>query len=167
MMNWKGGGTKRSWPNLRYYPRFCPQGLRKTTKNLSQDRRPPDRDFNPGILEYVDRSTPTFDRVEYWKWSNDKTGKRKQEKADERTGKAVNVFVLMVAGGWRGKASLAVAARSAVDSLVGYWRCSQQNNISMTPSQRQTELRNQNVGTVVNLVCGCSSLIRCAVSSLN
>jgi hypothetical protein len=31
-MNWKGYGRKRSWPNLKYGPRICLEGLRKTTK---------------------------------------------------------------------------------------------------------------------------------------
>jgi hypothetical protein len=51
-MNWKGCGKKRSWPNLRYYPSICLEGLRKTTKNLSQDTRSPVRDLNPGPPEY-------------------------------------------------------------------------------------------------------------------
>jgi hypothetical protein len=28
-MNWKGCGRKKSWPNLRYYPGICLEGLRK------------------------------------------------------------------------------------------------------------------------------------------
>jgi hypothetical protein len=51
-MNWKGCGKKRSWPNLRLYPRICLEGLRKTTKNLSQDSRYPGRDLKPGPPEY-------------------------------------------------------------------------------------------------------------------
>jgi hypothetical protein len=51
-MNWKGCGRKRTWPNLRYYPRMCLEGLRKTTKHLSQDSRSPGRDLNPGPPEY-------------------------------------------------------------------------------------------------------------------
>jgi hypothetical protein len=39
MINWKRFGRKRSWPNLRHYPGTCPEGLRKTTRNLSQDSR--------------------------------------------------------------------------------------------------------------------------------
>jgi hypothetical protein len=38
-MNWKGCG-------------ICLEGLRKTTKNLSQDSRSPGRDLNPGPPEY-------------------------------------------------------------------------------------------------------------------
>jgi hypothetical protein len=33
-MNWKRCGRKWSWPNLRYYPDICLEGLRKTTRNL-------------------------------------------------------------------------------------------------------------------------------------
>jgi hypothetical protein len=51
-MNWKGCGRKRSWPNLRYYPDICLEGLRKKTKNLSQFIRSPGRDLNPGPPEY-------------------------------------------------------------------------------------------------------------------
>jgi hypothetical protein len=43
-MKWEGCGRKRSWPNLRHYPGSCPEGLRKTTKNLSQDSLFPGRD---------------------------------------------------------------------------------------------------------------------------
>jgi hypothetical protein len=31
-MSWKGFGNKWSWPNLRYYPAICLEGLRKTSK---------------------------------------------------------------------------------------------------------------------------------------
>jgi hypothetical protein len=30
--NWKGCGRKWPWPNLRYYPEICLEGLRRTTK---------------------------------------------------------------------------------------------------------------------------------------
>jgi hypothetical protein len=40
MVNWKGYGRKKSWPSLRYYPIICLEGLRKTTKDLSQDTWP-------------------------------------------------------------------------------------------------------------------------------
>jgi hypothetical protein len=53
MMNWKGFGSKRSWPNLRYYPSLCRDGLRKITKNLTQDSRSPCRYLNPGPPKYV------------------------------------------------------------------------------------------------------------------
>jgi hypothetical protein len=36
---------------LTYYPSIFVDGLRKTTKNLSQDSRYPDRDLNPGSPE--------------------------------------------------------------------------------------------------------------------
>jgi hypothetical protein len=52
MMNWKGCGRKRSWSNLRYYPRIWLDRTRKTIKNLSQDSRSPGRDLNPGPPEY-------------------------------------------------------------------------------------------------------------------
>jgi hypothetical protein len=51
-MNWKGSGRKWSWPNLKYYPYNCLEGLRKTMKNLSQDSRSPGQDLNPGHPEY-------------------------------------------------------------------------------------------------------------------
>jgi hypothetical protein len=34
MMNWKGCGRKRLWPNLRNNPGIILKGLMKTTKNL-------------------------------------------------------------------------------------------------------------------------------------
>jgi hypothetical protein len=36
---------------LKYYPGIRLEGLRKTTKNLSQDSRYPGGDFNPGPPE--------------------------------------------------------------------------------------------------------------------
>jgi hypothetical protein len=51
-MNGKGCGRKRSWPNIRYYPGIFLEGLRKTTKNLSQDIQALGRDLNLGPPEY-------------------------------------------------------------------------------------------------------------------
>jgi hypothetical protein len=51
-MNWKGYGRKRPRSNLRYYSGICLEGLRKTKKNLSQDRWSLDRDINPGHPEH-------------------------------------------------------------------------------------------------------------------
>jgi hypothetical protein len=52
MMNWKGCGRKRSWPNLRYYPYICLEGLKKTMKNLIQHSRSLSQDLSPGLPEY-------------------------------------------------------------------------------------------------------------------
>jgi hypothetical protein len=51
-MNWKGCGSKLSWPDLRLYPGICLEGPRKTTKNLSHDSRSPGRDLNRRPSEY-------------------------------------------------------------------------------------------------------------------
>jgi hypothetical protein len=51
-MNWKGYGRKWAWPNLRYYPGICLEGLRKATKNASQNNRSAGRDLNPGPPVY-------------------------------------------------------------------------------------------------------------------
>jgi hypothetical protein len=59
-MNFKGFRRKRLWTNLRYYPGSCLEGLRKTTKNLSQDIRSLDRDLNPGSPRSANHSTTTF-----------------------------------------------------------------------------------------------------------
>jgi hypothetical protein len=48
MMNWRGCGNKRLWPNLRYCPGNRLEVLRKNPKNLSQDNRSSGQDFNPG-----------------------------------------------------------------------------------------------------------------------
>jgi hypothetical protein len=45
-MNWKGCGRKRSRPSFRYYPGICVEGLRKSTKILSQHTQYPDWDSN-------------------------------------------------------------------------------------------------------------------------
>jgi hypothetical protein len=37
--------NKHSWSNLWYYPGFCQEGMKKITKYLSKDRRPPGRDL--------------------------------------------------------------------------------------------------------------------------
>jgi hypothetical protein len=48
MMNGRGLGSKRSWPDLRYYAGIRLEGLRKSTKNLIRHSRTPGRDSNPG-----------------------------------------------------------------------------------------------------------------------
>jgi hypothetical protein len=55
MMDLKGFIRKRSWPDSRHYTSHL-EGLRKTTKNLSQDSRSPDRDLNPRPPEYDDHN---------------------------------------------------------------------------------------------------------------
>jgi hypothetical protein len=52
MMNWKGLGSKRSWPNFRNYRNICLDVLRKTTRNLSQDSQSSGRYFNPQAPTY-------------------------------------------------------------------------------------------------------------------
>jgi hypothetical protein len=51
-MNWKEFRRKRSWPNLRYCPGIRLNGLKKPTKNLSQDSRSSGQDLSPGPSEY-------------------------------------------------------------------------------------------------------------------
>jgi hypothetical protein len=51
-MKWKGYQRKQLWPNFGYYLNICLEGLRKTTRNLSQDSRSPCQDLNPGPPEY-------------------------------------------------------------------------------------------------------------------
>jgi hypothetical protein len=50
MMNSKGRGRKRSWPNLRYYRGICLEGLRKTA--TCHDSRSPDQDLFLGPPKY-------------------------------------------------------------------------------------------------------------------
>jgi hypothetical protein len=45
IMNQNGRGRKWSWPNLRYYPKICLEGLRKATNNLSQGSWSPSQDL--------------------------------------------------------------------------------------------------------------------------
>jgi hypothetical protein len=62
--NWKGFWRKRWWPILSYYPEIRMEGMRKTTKNLSQDSRFRGRDLNPGPQEYeAGALTITFGHV--------------------------------------------------------------------------------------------------------
>jgi hypothetical protein len=51
-MKYKGCGSNRSWPNLRYYPSICLEGLRTTMTNLAQNSRSPGRYLNPGSPKY-------------------------------------------------------------------------------------------------------------------
>jgi hypothetical protein len=51
-MNWKGCGRKQLWPNLRYYPGICLEGLRKIMENLNQDSQSMGRDLNSGPPEH-------------------------------------------------------------------------------------------------------------------
>jgi hypothetical protein len=48
MVNWEGCGRKLSWSNLKLHPRVFLKGLKKATKNLSQDSQTPGRDLKPG-----------------------------------------------------------------------------------------------------------------------
>jgi hypothetical protein len=41
------GMWMEAWPNSRYYPGTCFEGLTKTTKNVSGDSRSPGRDLKP------------------------------------------------------------------------------------------------------------------------
>jgi hypothetical protein len=50
-MNWKGCGSKLTWPDLRYYLDVFLEGLGKTTKVLSQDIRFPNEYLNPLSVE--------------------------------------------------------------------------------------------------------------------
>jgi hypothetical protein len=52
MMDLKGFGRKRSWLNFTVLPSIPLEGLRNTTKILSQDNRSPGRDLSPGNPEY-------------------------------------------------------------------------------------------------------------------
>jgi hypothetical protein len=49
ILNWRGYGRKRPWPDLRYYPGICLEGQRKATKTQSGE---PNRDLNPGPPKY-------------------------------------------------------------------------------------------------------------------
>jgi hypothetical protein len=52
MMNWRECERKWWWPNLRYYPNFFREGLRITTKNLSQNSQFKSRDLKSGPSKY-------------------------------------------------------------------------------------------------------------------
>jgi hypothetical protein len=58
----KSFGSKRSRPNLRRYSRIRLEGLRNTTKNISQDSWSPGRDLNPEPPEYEARVLATRPR---------------------------------------------------------------------------------------------------------
>lgn len=50
IIHFKRCARKRSWPNLRYYLHTFLQGLKKTSKNLSQDSWNSSRALNPSLL---------------------------------------------------------------------------------------------------------------------
>jgi hypothetical protein len=55
-MNLKGCERELWWHNLRYYPGIYLEGLKKTTRNLSQDGRYPGRnsdDHDDGINDII------------------------------------------------------------------------------------------------------------------
>jgi hypothetical protein len=56
MINWKGHGRKRLWPNLKFYSGTCLEDLRKTTENLSQDSRSLGPIFESGSSRILIRS---------------------------------------------------------------------------------------------------------------
>jgi hypothetical protein len=39
VMNWKGFGIKRSWPNFKVLSRLSPGGTEENNENLNQDNR--------------------------------------------------------------------------------------------------------------------------------
>jgi hypothetical protein len=65
IFKWKGCGRKWLSRNLKYYPSICLEGLRNTTKTLSQDSRSPGQDLNPEILEYEAGVLSTRQRLRY------------------------------------------------------------------------------------------------------
>jgi hypothetical protein len=52
MINWKGGGRKRSWPISRYCPRILLEGLKKTTKTRSRGNPSSGSESHPEPLKY-------------------------------------------------------------------------------------------------------------------
>jgi hypothetical protein len=59
LMNWKGFGRKRSWPDRDDIPEFVfLVGLRITTKSLTQDSQCPGRDPNRARPECESRALP-------------------------------------------------------------------------------------------------------------
>jgi hypothetical protein len=52
LMNWKGCGRKRSWPNWMYYPYICLEWLREHKKYFNQDNRSLGRDSKQRPPEY-------------------------------------------------------------------------------------------------------------------
>jgi hypothetical protein len=58
LINWKGFARKLSWPKLRYHPGTCLEGVRKTTRDLTQANRCPDRDSNLASPEYKPTALP-------------------------------------------------------------------------------------------------------------
>jgi hypothetical protein len=52
VMNWKGFGKNRSWPNFKVLSRHSPGETEENTKTLSQDSRSPSLGLNPGLPVY-------------------------------------------------------------------------------------------------------------------
>jgi hypothetical protein len=73
MMSWKVSGRKRSWHNFKLVPGIPLEGLRNTTKILSQDNRSPGRNLYPGppeceagVLSIGPRRSMTHTTYSYW-----------------------------------------------------------------------------------------------------
>jgi hypothetical protein len=62
MMNCKGFVRKRLWINFKVLLRHLPGGTTKTTTNVSQVSRSPDRDLNPEPTKYEARVLTTQPR---------------------------------------------------------------------------------------------------------
>jgi hypothetical protein len=60
MMNWKGFGKKRSWPNFKLLSRYLSGVTEEKLKNHSQNSRSPGPGLNPGPSKSVNHSTTTF-----------------------------------------------------------------------------------------------------------
>jgi hypothetical protein len=56
MMNLKGLGRKRSWPNFKVLSRHSPGGTEENHKNLNQDSRSPEPRIEPGTSGIRSRS---------------------------------------------------------------------------------------------------------------
>jgi hypothetical protein len=70
MLNWKGCVRNGRGLILRHYPSICYEGLKETTKNLSQDNLYPGWDLNPEPSKYdtwllKNHSTSTFSPMVY------------------------------------------------------------------------------------------------------
>jgi hypothetical protein len=61
-MNWKGFGTKRSWPNFKVLSRHSRGETEENQENLSQDSRSPGQRIDPGTPEYEVRVLTTRPR---------------------------------------------------------------------------------------------------------
>lgn len=76
LSDWKGCRMKRPWPDVRYYPGMCLDGLRKNTKILSHDSRSPGQYLDSGRGNRHVNHSAASSIICPWRWRQISSSKR-------------------------------------------------------------------------------------------